>query len=129
MADLNTPYNIPFAMPTTDQRAGEVSAADWAGGMNRGGNSCGIGITTGEPIAPSNDTWVDNILANITSQKIGGTARSLVAYLPPDTNDTATFLQASGSVAPGAAILASVINRSRFTLSAGQWIWGTQTVA
>lgn len=54
MANLAT-YALSTAAVTT--RSSEVTAADWSGGMNRGGaNACGIGIAS-DLIDPSTNDW------------------------------------------------------------------------
>jgi hypothetical protein len=120
MANLPTYYY-------QDERSGEVTGADWTGGMNPGGsNAPGIGIAT-DVVNPKAQDWarIADVAAH-ESQAIGLTAGALNVVQGADINDTLAFVTAIGAVAPGAEIdvTTGAVNRSSTTLQAGDWLWG-----
>lgn len=130
---------------TKTVREGEVPAADFDGGLNKGASCApGIGINTGF-IDPKLSDWTVLDQAGATrapqqSQHIGGdglgggnAARdTLRAVQGTDVNDTLTFIQALAVAAPGVGMgagNADPINRTSVTVQIGDRVWGTNTVA
>lgn len=127
MANLAT-----YELDSSLVRSGEVTAADWSGGMNLGGsNAPGIGINTGgyDPKAQDWPRIADT--AAHDSQHIGQTAAALQVVDDADINDNVAFVQADASTAPDAVLDAATgaVNRTGVTVPADSWAWGTIPVA
>ena len=130
---------------TKAARAAEVTAADFDGGLNKGGSCAGgIGINTGG-VDPKLDDWsvLDQAGAARTpqdSQHIGGdgtaagnTATDTLRVVNgADVNDTVSYIvavvQAADGVGMGLAN-ADPINRTGATVEIGDRVWGTNSVA
>jgi len=127
-------------------RTFEVPAADFSGGMNKGGsNAPGVGINTGN-IDPKLTDWSvqdQNGLARDpqATQHIGGGglgagdqaafAVNAVQNDGADVNDTLTYIEALAQAAPGVGFgagNADPINRTDVTIEIGDRAWGTNTV-
>ena len=127
--------NLPtFFLDPDLTRAAEVTAADWAGGLNKGASCApGIGINTGNPNPKLSDwTLLDQAGAARVpqqSQHIGTTVDDINAYQGADINDTLAFVEAVGAVAPDAVIASGAVNKTGQTLQAGDRAWGVIPVA
>jgi hypothetical protein len=153
MAGINLPtYGRSESAVTS--RAAEYADdpdLDFDGGLNLGAsNAPGIGICTGV-VNPKLSDWTVDDQFGVTrapqgTQHIGitglvvGSDNPLLKYdvqaaqyeVTPgvdDINDTLSFIEATIAAAPGADAGSGVINRSDETLTIGDRIWGTDTVA
>lgn len=130
---------------TKAAREAEVTAADFDGGVNKGGSCAGgIGINTGD-VDPKTDDWsvLDQAGAARTpqdSQHIGGDGTAagntatdtLRAVQGADVNDTLSYIAAVVQAADGAGMGtagADPVNRTGKTVEIGERAWGTNTVA
>jgi hypothetical protein len=130
---------------TKAARAAQVPAADFDGGVNKGGSCAGgIGLNTGD-VDPKLDDWTvldqaGAARAPQNSQHIGGdgTAAGNTASEPlravqgADVNDTLSYVTAIVTAADGVGVgtaNADPINRTGKTVTAGERLWGTNTVA
>jgi hypothetical protein len=133
--------NLPtFFVDPAKQRTTEVAAAQWSGGLNRGGsNAPGIGINTGG-YDPKVSDWPNttfngaaNMPYNGASGHIGlvstSPANRIAAFQGADNNDTLQFVTTAGAIAPGGALITGVVNRTGLTVPSGARVWGTLTVA
>ena len=147
---MATNYNssMPGAGAT---RQAQVSAADWAGGMNPGGCAPGVGINTGDS-GPKPGDWADSDWNGTNadpyvgaSQYIGGidpaestdadtgngaagqTNQQVLSDPGVAANDGFTFVTADGDIADGAELVAAsnVINRTGKTVLTGETVWGS----
>lgn len=125
--------NLPtYELDSTLVRSGEVTAADWAGGMNlAASNAPGVGINTGgyDPKAQDWPRIADT--AAHDSQHIGQDAAALQVIDGADINDNVAFVQADAETAPDAVLDAATgaVNRTGETVPADGWAWGTIPVA
>lgn len=125
--------NLPtYELDSTLVRSGEVTAADWSGGMNLGGaNTPGVGINTGG-YDPKAQDWprIEDTAAH-DSQHIGQDAAALQVIDGADINDNVAFVQADAETAPDAVLDAATgaVNRTGETVPADGWAWGTIPVA
>lgn len=105
-------------------RSGEVTGADWAGGVNKGGsNSPGVGINTGD-YSPKASDWSEDERDPQNGQPVGGVAAPIVTT-PDGVNDQASFVQAIADTANDAQVGATgVFNRTGKTVPNGAWFWG-----
>jgi hypothetical protein len=138
------PNLATYFVDTTKRRTTEVPKANWVDGMNLGGsNAPGIGINTGG-YDPKLTDWPNQTFGNATvpadpipyfgeSSHIGLVAginnRLNVVVTPADTNDQLEFVVTAAAVAPGAPLIAGVVNRTGVTVPSGARAWGTVTVA
>lgn len=153
-----TARNAEFAgTPLTDNDGGGTYADPYLG-MNRGGsNAPGIGINTGD-FDPKLDDWTlldqgqgdagatplartPQNSQHIGGEGLGGTLPSsggsegltdvkpVNAVIAADFNDTMAFVQTAGEIAPGADLVAGVVNRTGLTVPSGANAWGTTTTA
>jgi hypothetical protein len=122
MANLPT-YELSAALI----RSGEVAAADWADGMNKGGSCApGIGINTGD-YQPKAFDWprIEDTAAH-ESQHIGQTEAVIQVVQGADVNDQVAFVQADAETAPDAELDATTgaDNKTGKTVPASDWAWG-----
>lgn len=127
-------------------REAEVAAADFAGGVNKGGgNAPGIGINTGAVVIPAAErfTLLDQAEAARDpqdSQHIGGdglgagdqTNAPILAVQGADINDTLSLITAAAQATDGQGVEAGntgTVNRTGATVEIGDVIWGTNTAA
>ncbi len=123
-------YNLNGTLVTA--RAAEVPAADFAGGMNKGGSCApGIGINTGNYDPKASDWPRIADTAAHDSQHIGQTASALQAVQGADINDTVAFVQTIAAIAPDAVlnIATGAVNKTGKTVPSGSWAWGVIPVA
>lgn len=130
---------------TKTARAVQVPAADFDGGANKAGSCAGgIGINTGD-VDPKLDDWtlLDQAAAARNpqlSQHIGGdglnggntASEPIRAIQGADVNDTLAFVVAAVTAADGVGVgvaNADPINRTGKTVTAGERVWATNTVA
>jgi hypothetical protein len=113
-------------------RAGEAPAADFDGGMNRGG-SCtgGVGINTGDYDPKAQDWPRIADTAARESQHIGTATSVINADQDPDFNDTVAFVQTIADIAPDGTldITTGAVNKTGKTVPTGSWAWGVIAVA
>ncbi len=110
-------------------RDGEVTGADWAGGVNLGGsNAPGIGVNTGD-INPKESDWPYVEVDPGNSQALGEDAGPILVEQGADLNDQVAFVQATGAVAPDADIIVGVANKTGKTMALGDWAWGLKAQA
>jgi len=119
-----------YAIGTT--RAGEVTAADWAGGMNKGAsNAPSVGTNTGD-YNPKEQDWprIEDTVAH-QSGIIGAAAVDVNTVNGADVNNEVAFVAADASTAPDAVLDATTgaVNRTGQTVPSGAYVWGEIPVA
>lgn len=125
--------NLPtYELDAGSIRAGEVPAADWADGMNKGGsNAPGIGINTGD-YDPKPEDWRRTAdTAAHDSQHIGIAPAPLQVVQGADINDNVAFVEADADTAPDAVADAATgaVNKTGVTVPSGSYLWGVIPVA
>lgn len=127
MAGVATPNYKTHYLGTT--RAGEVAAADWAGGVNKGAsNAPGIGINTGD-YSPKASDWPQIEIDPVNSQQMGEAVGPVITT-PDGSNDQASFVQAIADTANDAQVgTTGVFNRTGKTVPNGAWFWGHKPIA
>ena len=129
MAGIATPNIVTYMLNSTLVRSGEVTGADWVGGLNRGGSCApGVGINTGD-YDPKDTDWSRQVRDPQNSQHLGTAGAVIQAIQGADVNDQLSFVQTAGDIAPGGALITGVVNRTGKTVPSGSWAWGTKTVA
>lgn len=143
--------NLPVSLDaSTTFIQANAPLASFVDGANPGASCApGIGINSGGFYDPvSDDQWTLNNQSGAAripqkSQFIGGgvgqvtTEPSALQNLlaqdyyagPADLNNTLAFVTAIGAVAPDAVVASGAVNRSDYTLKAGDVIWGVVPVA
>ena len=138
-ATVNLPtYHLNDA--SVSARAAEVPAADFTGGLNRGGsNACGVGINTAA-VNPKLSDWSlldqhGDARSPQLSQHIGGNGlgvgsedfTSLFAAQDPDFDDTLHFVVADQLAIPGGVYdtVSGAVNRTGGDIEIGDRAWGT----
>jgi hypothetical protein len=125
--------NLPtYNLDASLVRSGEVTAADWSGGMNKGGsNAPGVGINTGN-YDPKASDWprIEDTAAH-ESQHIGQTADDLNVVQDADVNDEVAFVQADASTAADGVldVATGAVNKTGATVPEDAWCWGVIPVA
>ena len=127
MAGNANPNRAVALKDTANRRTGEVSGADWTGGMNDAGACApGIGINTGD-YSPKPSDWSEDERIQQASQQIG---QSVVVLNPQGLtgDEKASFIQADGVTAPDAEldVATGAVNRTGKTVPAGAWVWGEE---
>lgn len=144
--------NYKSSMPVAGAtRQAQVSGADWSGGMNTATNQCGIGVNSGG-YSPKLSDWALSDFAgtnsapyNALSQYLGNidpaeavdantgvgaegvTNQQVLSDPTVVANDGFRFIQATGSTANGAELVAlsNVFNRTGVTVPASAYVWGS----
>lgn len=125
--------NLPtYELASTLVRSSEVTAADWSGGMNKGGsNAPGIGINTGNYDPKAEDWPRIEDTAPHESQHLGQTAEDINVVQGADVNDEVAFVQADGDTAADAVldVATGAVNKTGVTVPEDSWCWGVIPVA
>lgn len=121
------PNLATYELDSTLVRSGEVTAADWAGGMNMAAsNAPGVGINTGA-YDPKAQDWprIEDTAAH-NSQHIGQDAAALQVISGVDIDDNVAFVQADSLTAPGGVLdlATGAENRTGVTVPQDAWAWG-----
>lgn len=123
--------NLPtYTLGTT--RAGEVAAADWAGGLNKGGsNAPAIGVNTGN-VNPKEQDWPRVADTSARQSGVMGEGDTDINTVNgADVNNTVAFIEADSNAAADAVmdVATGAVNRTGAAVATGDFVWGEIPVA